>query len=130
MNKIWKECDNCFGYDEEFSDCCNVEYDGRCSDCGKFASTHKCDHCWGDGGSYLEIGQIGTMVTDIFNNDFSEDQVALIKRTGGRSENWMYPHYYHNSIKIIEIVDDYDIIVVIGENGRKRFKINIQDFYE
>lgn len=119
MNKVFKTCDECGGFGE-IEDPDNIEKE------------IVCDHCYGERGDYITIGDKGTMITDVREkqNNFSKSQVMHIKRLGHRtSDNW-YPHYYHNDIKLVNILNDRELIVVLGDNGRNKFKINIDDFYQ
>ena len=71
------------------------------------------------------------MITDVRKgqNNFDPSQINLIKRQGHRTIDGPYPYYYHNDIKLVEIQNDRDLIVTLGNNGRKQFKIDIDDFY-
>lgn len=130
MKKIFKTCLECCGYSEEFSDCCDdYSENNKCNSCGKFCSTHDCNECKGQGGYWLEVGQLGTILTNILTTDYPKDLILHIKRTGHTTPDGIYPHYYHNDVKIVEIIDENTLMVVIGEKGRKKFKIKVYDFY-
>lgn len=129
MKSVYKPCQECYDYPEKYSDCCDYEVEGnKCGLCGKFCSTHECYMCDGHGGENIVVGQHGTMVMDISNNKLTKSQITLIKRLGDKSD--FYPDYYHLNVVVKDIIDSHNIVVTIGEYGKKEFTISIDEFYE
>lgn len=118
---ISKICSECNG-EGEWSECCHaeVDYHNKCESCGKFSSIDECDHCWGAGVIYFQVGE----EISIYVYNGSNQKLKNLFPNG----HWKTKGKDYNGI-ITKILEHNEIEVKLNNNRKIIIDVQYIDFY-